>query len=274
MTARAFADERRAAILDLLERASSVQVADLSRTLGVSTVTVRADLDALERDGKLRRTHGGAVSLSKTNTVSIQDRRVNVNAEAKRTIAREAVRLVSDGDSILVDSGTTALEFVRALAPLADVTVVTADLTVADFIDRSLPAVNVILLGGSVRKGHRYLSGPLTIRSLEMLHPDCAFVCPTSFVPGRGFMTNYAQMAEVKERFLACAASSVVLMDSSKVGAPGLVRFAGPDAADVVISDADPTGALAEELAETGTRLILAGEADGEAPGEPEARTS
>ncbi len=274
MTARAFADERRAAILVLLERASSVQVADLSRTLGVSTVTVRADLDALERDGKLRRTHGGAVSLSKTITVSIQDRRVNVNAEAKRTIAREAVRLVSDGDSILVDSGTTALEFVRALAPLADVTVVTADLTVADFIDRSLPAVNVILLGGSVRKGHRYLSGPLTIRSLEMLHPDCAFVCPTSFVPGRGFMTNYAQMAEVKERFLECAASSVVLMDSSKVGAPGLVRFAGPDAADVVISDADPTGALAEELAEAGTRLILAGETGDGAPEEPEARTS
>ena len=269
MTARAFADERRAAILDLLERASSVQVADLSRTLGVSTVTVRADLDALERDGKLRRTHGGAVSLSKTITVSIQDRRVNVNAEAKRTIAREAVRLVSDGDSILVDSGTTALEFVRALAPLADVTVFTADLTVADVIDRSLPAVNVILLGGSVRKGHRYLSGPLTIRSLEMLHPDCAFVCPTSFVPGRGFMTNYAQMAEVKERFLECAASA-----SSSASAPvGSASLMTTSAASGPANLTRP-GALAEELAEAGTRLILAGETGDGAPEEPEARTS
>lgn len=258
MSARAFADERRAAILSLLDRTSSVQVAELSRTLGVSTVTVRADLDALERDGKLRRTHGGAVSLSKTITVSIQDRRVNVNVEAKRSIAREAARLVSDGESIIVDSGTTALEFVRCLAPRSGVTVVTADFTIADFIDRSLPAVDVVLLGGSLRKGHRYLYGPLALRSLEMLHAERAFLCPTSFVPGRGFMTNYAQMAEVKAAFLGCADERVVLMDSSKVRAPGLVRFAGVEDVDLVVCEADPTGEIAAELEDMRAKLVMA----------------
>lgn len=258
MSARAFADERRAAILSLLDQTSSVQVADLARTLGVSTVTVRADLDALERGGKLKRTHGGAVSLSKTITVSIQDRRVNVNAEAKRAIARRAARLVNDGESIVVDSGTTALELVRCLAPRSGVTVVTADFTIADFIDRSLPGVEAVLLGGSLRKGHRYLYGPLALRSLEVLHAERAFLCPTSFVPGCGFMTNYAQMAEVKTAMLASANQRVVLMDSSKVNAPGLVRFAVPAEVDLVITEADPSGLISAELEETSARLVLA----------------
>ena len=73
-------EERRAAILSMLDRATSVQVTQLAEAFGVSRVTARADLDALARDGKLRRTHGGAVSLSKTLTVSVQDRRINVNA--------------------------------------------------------------------------------------------------------------------------------------------------------------------------------------------------
>ena len=149
-------EERRVAILSMLERDAFVQVGQLAEAFGVSRVTARADLDALERDGKLRRTHGGATSLSRTLTVSVQDKRVNVNVEAKRAIARRAAVLVADGDSILVDSGTTSLEFVRALAGRASVTVVTDDFTVADFVDRSMPALDVIMLGGTLRKGHRY----------------------------------------------------------------------------------------------------------------------
>ena len=128
-------EERRAAILSMLDRATSVQVTQLAEAFGVSRVTARSDLDALARDGKLRRTHGGAVSLSKTLTVSVQERRINVNAEAKRSIARLAAPLVEDGDAVLVDSGTTALEFVRAISGRSGVTVVTDDLTIADYVD-------------------------------------------------------------------------------------------------------------------------------------------
>ena len=85
---RAFADERRSAIMEMLEHNASVQVADIARTFGVSSVTARGDLDALADAGKLRRTHGGAVSLHKRLTVSTQDRRVNVNVAAKQAIAR------------------------------------------------------------------------------------------------------------------------------------------------------------------------------------------
>lgn len=253
-----YAAERRVAILSMLDQSSSVQVAEVAEAFGVSRVTARADLDALEHDGKLRRTHGGAVSLSKTLTVSIQDARVNVNVEAKRAIAVAAAGLVSDGDSILVDSGTTALEFVRALGGRTGVTVVTDDFTIADFVDRSMPAMDVVMLGGALRKGHRYTIGPLTLAALGMLHPDKAFVSPTAYVPGHGLMTNYPSMAELKRAYLGCAGKTYVLLDSAKVGASGLLRFGSLTEVDVVVMDADPTGVVAAEAAELGCGLVLA----------------
>ena len=251
-------DERRVAILSMLERDASVQVAQLAEVFGVSRVTARSDLDALERDGKLRRTHGGATSLSRTLTVSVQDKRVNVNVEAKRAIARRASQLVGDGDAVLVDSGTTALEFVRALAGRSGVTLITDDFTIADFVDRSMPAMDVIMLGGSLRKGHRYTDGPIALRSLEMLRPDKAFVTPTAYAPGRGLMTNNQEMAELKRAFLACAEKTYVLMDATKVGARGLMWFGTPESADAVVMDADPDGVMAAELEDLPCDLVLA----------------
>lgn len=259
----AFAEERRAAIMAMLEHSASVQVTELARTFGVSVVTVRADLDALEADGKLRRTHGGAVSLHKALTVSVQDRRVNVNAEAKRAIARRAIELVRDGDTVLVDSGTTALEFVRMLDMRTNITVITADITIADFIDESMPALDVVLLGGMLRKGHRYLHGMLALRSLEVLHANLAVLCPGAFVPNRGFMTDYPQMAQLKRAFIDAAASSCALMDGSKAAADGLMRFAGLDDVSAVVMDEDPQGIVAAAIGELpdparAPRLLLA----------------
>lgn len=262
-------EERRAAILAMLEQAASVQVTQLADAFGTSRVTVRGDLDALARDGKLRRTHGGAVSLSRTLTVSVQDRRINVNVEAKRSIARAAAPLVRDGDAVLVDSGTTALEFVRALSGRAGVTIVTDDFTIADYVDRSAPSLDVIMLGGGLRKGHRYTAGPLALRSLELLHPAKAFVTPTSYVPGRGLMTNNQEMAELKRAYLACADETYVLMDATKVRAPGLMWFGTLASVDAVIMDRDPEGLVAADAAERGTRVVEAytGAAGTKAPG-------
>lgn len=253
-TAHTFAEERRAAILAMLERSASVQVAELARAFGVSAVTARADLDALEAAGKLRRTHGGAVSLQKALTVSIQDKRINLNVAAKQAIAQTAIELVEDGDSIIVDSGTTALELVRALGARRNITVITADVTIANYIDDSLPQTDVILLGGALRKGHRYLYGPLALRALEVLHADKAFLCPTSLVPNRGLMTNFEQMAQVKSAFIEAASTSIALIDATKVDAGGLMLFAPLNKIDVIVMDHDPQGILAQEIAEYAER--------------------
>lgn len=246
----AFADERRAAILEMLENNASVQVADIARTFDVSSVTARSDLDALAEAGKLRRTHGGAVSLHKRLTVSTQDMRVNVNVAAKQAIARTAIGLVHDGDTLLVDSGTTALEFVRMLDERHDITVITADITVADFIDESMPSVDVVMLGGSLRKGHRYLYGPLTMQALGMIHADMAFICPGAFIPTCGFMTAFPQMAELKAALTKSAGTSVVLMDTSKISGRGAYTFAQLSNVDYIVCDSDPDGCLKDSIAE------------------------
>ncbi len=94
---------------------TSLQVADICERFGVSEVTAKNDLDKLEKNGKLRRTHGGAVSLTRTITVSFPDQRLNLNVEAKRAITERAASFVHDGDSLFVDTGTTAFEFVHFL---------------------------------------------------------------------------------------------------------------------------------------------------------------
>ena len=250
VTTRAFADERRAAIMEMLEHNASVQVAEIAQTFGVSSVTARADLDALAEAGKLRRTHGGAVSLHKRLTVSTQDRRINVNVAAKQAIAQSAIELGSDGDTLLVDSGTTALEFVRLLDQRDAITVITADITIADYIDESMPSVDVVMLGGALRKGHRYLYGPLTMQALQMVHADLAVVCPGAFVPGCGFTTDFPQMAETKTAMIAAAHQSVALMDASKVNGRGMYRFAELADVDTIVMDSDPDHAVAASIAE------------------------
>ena len=248
---RAFADERRAAIMEMLEHNASVQVAEIAQTFGVSSVTARADLDALAEAGKLRRTHGGAVSLHKRLTVSTQDRRINVNVAAKQAIAQSAIELVSDGDTLLVDSGTTALEFVRLLDQRDGITVITADITIADYIDESMPSVDVVMLGGALRKGHRYLYGPLTMQALQMIHADLAIMCPGAFVPGCGFTTDFPQMAETKTAMISAARQGVALMDASKVNGRGMYRFAELADVDSIVMDSDPDHAVATSIAET-----------------------
>lgn len=261
-TTRAFADERRAAIMEMLEHNASVQVAEIAQTFGVSSVTARADLDALAESGKLRRTHGGAVSLQKRLTVSTQDRRINVNVAAKQAIAQSAIKLVCGGDTLLVDSGTTALEFVRLLDQRDGITVITADITIADYIDESMPSVDVVMLGGALRKGHRYLYGPLTMQALQMVHADLAVMCPGTFVPRCGFTTDFPQMAETKTAMIAAAHQSVALMDASKVNGRGMYRFAELADVDTIVMDSDPEGAVATSIAEatdgTAPALIIA----------------
>ncbi|WP_058271168.1 DeoR/GlpR family DNA-binding transcription regulator [Olsenella massiliensis] len=251
-------EERRAALFQLVERESSVRVQQLAADFGVSPVTIRGDLKALERDGKLKRTHGGAVSLSRRLTVSVQERRLGVQVEAKRLIARRAASLVQDGETLLVDSGTTTLELVRALSLHAGLTIVTCDLTIANFIDSSMPSCDVILLGGLLRKAHRYTTGPIALAALARLHADKAFVCPGSFLPGRGLMTDYQSMAELKAAFLGAARQRVCLMDASKVGARGLISFGGLDSFELVVMDGDPRGVVAAELEGRAAELVVA----------------
>lgn len=255
-------DERRAMIVEEVNLRSSIRVSDICERFRVSEVTARNDLEKLERGGKLRRTHGGAVSIARTITVSYPDQRLNINVEAKRAVAKRAAALVSNGDSLLVDTGTTTFEFVRFLSDKRDITIVTSDLSIASFADSNLPHADVLLLGGALRKNHRYMTGPITNRTLGDLYLDKAFLATDSFHPDHGFTTEFTGNADVKRLMVARARVKIMLMDASKVRRPCFVRFAGISDIDAVVIDEDPGGALAGAIAAAGasTELVIAGD--------------
>lgn len=250
-------DERRAMIVEEVNRRSSIQVADICERFGVSEVTARNDLDKLEKGGKLRRTHGGAVSISRTITVSYPDQRMNINVEAKRIVAQKASEFVSNGDSLLIDTGTTTFEFVNTLYDKRNITIVTSDLSIATFADSNLPHADVLLLGGALRKNHRYMTGSITNEILSRLHLDKAFVATDSFHEEHGFTTEYTGNADVKRLMLRHAKERFMIMDATKVREPSFIQFATICDFDTVIMDYDPDGVLARTIAGSGSRARL-----------------
>lgn len=115
-----------------------------------------------------------------------------------RAIAQNAIELVNDGDTLLVDSGTTALEFVRLLDQRNGITVITADITIADYIDESMPSVDVVMLGGALRKGHRYLYGPLTMQALQMSMPIWPSCAPAPLSPAAALRPTFPRWPRLK----------------------------------------------------------------------------
>lgn len=252
-----YATERRQAILSLVEKHETVSVQELAEGFSVSRVTIRQDLDELDRMGKLKRTHGGAVALSRRVIPSIQERRRNLHGEAKQKLVQTALRLIEDDMSLYVDSGTTALELVRLLVPFHGLTIITPDLSISELIDEMLPDAACILLGGHVRKAHRYVTGPLTLDNLRTLHADAAFLCPGAYVSGKGFLTNHDAMCQLKRAALTIAKKRYILMDSSKIQGHGLMCFATLDEIDALITDADVDGQLERDLAQTNAELLV-----------------
>ena len=244
---KASMDERRALIAEEVNRSLSSQVSDICEMFNVSEVTARGDLAALEKMGRLRRTHGGAASISRVITVSYPDQRMNSNVEAKLSIARRAAEFVADGDSLFVDTGTTTLEFIKCLCDKREITIVTNDLAIAMFADSSLPNADVLLLGGVLRKNHRYITGTLTKRNLESIFADKAFLATDSFTPGRGFTTEYMANADTKYGMIAHATKRFMLMDSSKVRPSCFLKFADLDDFDFLVTDCDRNGVLRRE---------------------------
>lgn len=204
------------------------------------------------------------MSISRTITVSYPDQRMNINVEAKRIVAGKAAEFVSNGDSLLIDTGTTTFEFVNTLYDKRNITIVTSDLSIATFADSNLPHADVLLLGGALRKNHRYMTGSITNEILGRLHLDKAFVATDSFHEEYGFTTEYTGNADVKRLMLRRAKERFMIMDASKVRPPSFIQFATVNDFDTIITDYDPNGVLARAIADNGAhaRLIEAAEED------------
>ena len=147
-----FAEERKGQILELLRQKSKLLVPELCDYFDVSPATIRNDLRDLENERKLKRTHGGAISLEKTS-FELDSRHKEIrNMEQKRQIAACAAKLIEDGDTIILDTGTTTLELAKCLSGKRDLTIVLNDIEIASLLEESTQA-NLILIGGTLRHG-------------------------------------------------------------------------------------------------------------------------
>lgn len=259
-----YATERQQQIEHLISTEGRVVVVDLAQRFGVTTETVRRDLDQLESSGAVRRVHGGAVARERTSTAeSSLAERTHRGIDAKLAIAQRALQAVPaefEG-SVFLDAGSTTAAIARLLARRAPGTrpleVVTHSMTIAHVL-AGAPGLSLTAIGGRVRGLTAAAVGAQTVDAISRLRPDIAFVGTNGLSAGFGLSTPDPDEAAVKRAIIAAARRTLVVADAEKFDAELLVSFAGIDAIDVLVTDAEPVGILSDALGEADAEVWIA----------------
>jgi DeoR/GlpR family transcriptional regulator of sugar metabolism len=226
--------------LAVLAEHGRLEVGDLARRLAVSDMTVRRDLEELERQGLLRRVHGGAVPAVSRSYEPPFPVRAERATEAKRAIAAETVSLFGDGDTILLDVGTTTLEVAHALQGRANLTVLTPSLPVANLLADEV-GIRLICLGGVARPSERSLVGSLAVTALRQFYVDVCVLGVGGLDAEAGLTEFNLDDAEIKRAALERSRRLVVTADASKLGTVAFAAVAPASRIDVLVTDASPT---------------------------------
>jgi len=253
---RRFAHERQQRITALVEQHGSIRASSLTDLFGVTGETIRRDLAHLEEAGVLRRLHGGAVS-GHTRSESNFDRRLREHQVDKVAIARAAADLVTDGSTIIIDSGTTTVHFVRALKGKRDLVVITNAVTNAIELMKN-PDITVVLTGGVVRPATFGAVGDMAVANLGMLRVDQTFLA-ISGVSIEGGLTypNFEEVG-VKRAMIAASAEVILLADPSKFGRDSLVRVAPLGVLSKIVTTPGMDSRLEAHLRDLGVEVIEA----------------
>lgn len=227
--------DRRSAILHELFLAGYVGAKELSERLNVDASTIRRDLDVLAREGRLQRTHGGARPVAGAYDVPYAIKE-HERLPAKNAVAAAAAALVSDGQSVLLDSGSTTHQVALALATHKDLTIVTNDLLIArDVTD--FPGVRLLVTGGELLGSTYTLFGDHTSAYLASLRVDWVFLGADAIDLPVGITNTNTLEVPVKRAMIAAGRTCVVVTDSTKFGHQALVRVADLTEVDQIITD-------------------------------------
>lgn len=246
---------RRRAIQRELTVRGVVSVEELCRLLDSSPATVRRDLDALEEEGVLKRTYGGAALPRERPAEQAFAVREQQDVAAKLAIAAAAMRLILPGMTLFLNDGTTVMSLAREIvASKLEVFVATPAFNVAAKLAES-PAVTVCLLGGFVRQTSLATSGPFAEAMAGQINADLALLSPDGFSPEKGLAFAHAHDASLARRMVEQAQRTVALVAGAKFARSGRIVGAATDAIDAVITDAID-GEQAEKLRRLGVEVI------------------
>jgi DeoR/GlpR family transcriptional regulator of sugar metabolism len=274
------AEERRFRIREILSRERTVTASDLIHSLDVTAATIRRDLAALEKEGVLVRSHGGAVSrTSSTNFQPSYEALGRSNRVEKQAIAREAERLILDGETVFLEGSTTVYELARRLLHRNRLTVITNSPPIVEELQRS-QHVSVISTGGELQKDVFYLSGVWAQRAIAEIRVDKAVLGVSAIDPTYGISTASQAEAQIKKMILKAARVSIAVADHSKFGNQGFAYVGPITDIDILVTDSGADAQYLRPLREAGVELILADvrkhpiETDGNEAGKTRVRPS
>ncbi len=230
-------------------------ITELSQKLEVSEATVRRDLLSLEDQGKVKRVHGGAIKLKFPEQEPVFEEKESIRPSEKQKIAKLALGMINDKDTIYLDGGSTVLELAKLLKERKGLTVVTNSLMAAAELMES--GHNLIIVGGKFRPLSRTLVGPLTSKIINSLNIKKAFLGTIGFTVEGGISTTDSDEAYTKELVMQRAEKAILLADSSKLGKKSFAVSGSLSDIDVVITDSGVSTVLVKELKKKGIEVVV-----------------
>jgi DeoR family fructose operon transcriptional repressor len=252
-----YAPERHRAILEAVSRDGRASVLDLSEGLAVAPETIRRDLSALERQGQIRRVHGGAIPAGRIGFEPSVDLRQETLTAEKSRIARAAVNEIPKEGAIIIDAGTTTGALLDLIPNGVDLTIVTNSVLHAAALAHR-DDIKVLMLGGRVRSKTMACVDEWALQSLEGLYADLAIVGTNGISAAKGLTTPDRYEATIKNAMLMAARRRVVLADNSKFGDNHFANFGKLEDIDVVITDVEVDDEVADEIEAIGPMVVRA----------------
>ncbi len=249
---------RRKQILEQLHEHGQVFVQQLSRQFKVSEVTIRNDLEQLEQKKMLIRARGGAMNFE--GHVGIDQRiadKNKINYHEKSLIGKKAAQLINEGDTIILDSGTTTAEIVKNLSSFKTLNIITNALNIVNLLI-GYPAVNIIIPGGYLRQNAMSLVGPLAERNLRNFYVDKVFLSADGFDTRHGIFTPNIDEAHLNQIMIEVAKEVILVTDSSKFKRKSLAFICPVEKLNTVVTDKGISSDDKQRLEDAGVKVVIA----------------
>lgn len=247
--------DRQLQIIDLVHSHGKLGVDQLAARFGVSAETIRRDLTFLAAGGKIRKVHGGAIALRDFGEGAFAQR-MQSNTEAKRMIARKARSLLSAGDTVFIDTGSTTLAMAETLATIDDLTIITNSTAIAQAVSAANSSVQMFLLGGAYNEDNRQTCGPIALNQLGGFHASMALLTVAAVSSEAAVMDYSFDEASIASAMIARSERVVILADASKFDRVAPFVVASFEQIDTLVCDQAPDGLLAQRLEQAGVTVI------------------
>ena len=249
--------ERRKYILDNILKDGFVKVSELAATLGVTQTTIRKDLNYLESQGVLQRAHGSAIPTApQVIDINLSAKRL-INYDAKQKIAAKAATLIQSDDSILIASGSTITLFAEALKPKGILNVVSISVNISAHLG-DIPGITVMQVGGILYGNTLSVLGAEASKTIENLYCSKVFFGVDGLDLDYGLTCGTGEEASITQKMMHSAQTSIVLVDSSKVGQRGFARICEVGDIDILITDKGMPLETRQRIENMGVKLIIA----------------